>query len=50
MTMAEISKFSAILRNAFLDPETASAMRNVFKPLIDEQTREIKEEIQDMKN
>ena len=49
MTMSDISNFSALLRNAFLDPETATAMRTVFKPLLDEQTQTIKAEIQEIK-
>jgi gas vesicle protein len=49
MTMSEINNFSALLRNAFLDPETATAMRTVFKPLLDEQTQMIKEEMKEIK-
>jgi hypothetical protein len=49
MTMADISNFGAILRGALQDPQTATAMRTVFKPLLEEQTREIKEEIASIK-
>ena len=45
MKMADVSNFSAIQRGALMDPQTATAMRTVFKPLLEEQTREIKEEI-----
>ena len=50
MTMSDLNNFSALLRNAFLDPETATAMRSVFKPLLDEQTQMIKEEIKEIKD
>jgi len=49
LTMSDINNFSALLRNAFLDPETAIAMRSVFKPLLDEQTNDIKKEINEIR-
>lgn len=45
-----IETFGELFHAALTDPRTTSAMRNMFKPLMVEQTQEIKTEIQTIKN
>ena len=48
--MNDIARFSLLLRHALQDQDTAGAFRNTFKPLIVDQTKEIKGEMEKMKS
>jgi hypothetical protein len=47
--MSDVANFSLMLRTALQDDQTAAALINAFKPLIIEQTNDIKEEMKIIK-